>query len=560
MKGIKYILLLLLPALGITACKDDDSIIENPSGETLIYNLYIANGGLSGCIRDNAVYNDATRTLTFNDVAAETDVQHIKFGGKISLGAHFDADSYNFYNPDAPNEKTLKGGITLTSGENITDYNVIINLSDPASAPLVSKIEVETSTGSVISGLIDPVDKMIYLNTPNEEQVTLKSILLVPTRTSYTLTTAEGNLISKDNPGTIELNFLGMTDTYEISFSKLLPGINFSAPIVHDFTTNSTVWPDFIAEDTRSADFDGEHVLIVSRSGGLNPKLLKASDILSDGVVAPIALNTDGMAGGTYVISSGRLSQGHIYICNLTTGLADTDAGKLKLYHYADASSSPELILDFNGVIDESIKATGRFGDNMSLDLDENGNGYVYFINHTGAGVLRFTITNFQTVGEAKFISDIASATYYACYNKVDNEDAYLFTSTTMTPIQLRDKDGGLLASIDKLGDAGHGTDAHVVNYNNGRYLMFTSGRQQSSWSFPTLYVYDISEGFSTVPAFNAYNEKRPDPVYTYKLGEATQAACSGITAWATVESKLVILTAGPKAGFALIEFPKNEE
>lgn len=50
-----------------------------------------------------------------------------------------------------------------------------------------------------------------------------------------------------------------------------------------------------------------------------------------------------------------------------------------------------------------------------------------------------------------------------------------------MTPIQLRDKDGGLLASIDKLGDAGHGTDAHVVNYNNGRYLMFTSGRQQSS-------------------------------------------------------------------------------
>ena len=45
MKGIKYILLLLLPALGITACKDDDLIIENPSGETLIYNLYIANGG-----------------------------------------------------------------------------------------------------------------------------------------------------------------------------------------------------------------------------------------------------------------------------------------------------------------------------------------------------------------------------------------------------------------------------------------------------------------------------------------------------------------------------------
>ena len=104
MKGIKYILLLLLPALAITACKDDDSIVENPSGETLIYNLYIANGGLSGGIRYNAAYDDATRTLTFNNVAAETDVQRIKFGGKISLGAHFDADSYNFYKPEAPNE------------------------------------------------------------------------------------------------------------------------------------------------------------------------------------------------------------------------------------------------------------------------------------------------------------------------------------------------------------------------------------------------------------------------------------------------------------------------
>lgn len=560
MKSIKYILLLLLPILVITACKEDDSIVENPSGETLIYNLYIANGGLSGGVRYNAVYDDATHTLTFNDVAAETDVQNIKFGGKISLGARWDAESYNFYNEAAPNERVLRNSVTLASGDNTTVYNVVINLSEPASAPLVRKIEVEASDGRVISGLIDLVEKVIYLNASNEEQVTVKSISLIPSRTSYTLTAANDNVISKANPGTVELNFLGITDTYEISFSKLLPGVNFSAPIIHDFTTHSTVWPDFTAENTRSADFDGEYVLLVSREGGLNPKLLKASDILADGVVAPIALKTDGMAGGTFVVSSGRLAQGHIYMCNLSTGLADTGDGKLKLYHYADATSTPELILDFNGVIDESTKITGRFGDNMSLDLDESGNGYAYFVNHTGAGVLRFTIINFTTIGEVKFISDIASATYYACYNKVDKEDVYLFTSTTVTPIQLRDKDGGLLASLDKLGDTGHGTDAHVVNYNNARYLMFTSGRQQSSWSFPTLYVYDISDGFSVVPAFNAFNETRPDPIFTYKLGEATQAACVGITAWAVTDGRLVIFTAGPKAGFALIEFPKNEE
>lgn len=148
---------------------------------------------------------------------------------------------------------------------------------------------METSTGSVISGLIDPVDKMIYLNTPNEEQVTLKSILLVPTRTSYTLTTAEGNLISKDNPGTIELNFLGMTDTYEISFSKLLPGINFSAAYRSRLHNKLYRLPDFLAKIPEVQISTESMSLIVSRSGGLNPKLLKASDILSDGVVAPIA-------------------------------------------------------------------------------------------------------------------------------------------------------------------------------------------------------------------------------------------------------------------------------
>lgn len=561
MKTMKYILWLLLPVLTVTACKEDP-VIENPSGETIIYSAYIANGGLSGGTRYNGVVDEAVHTVTFNGVAAETDIQHLKFNGKISLGAHFNQESYDFYNASAPDENMLKNTVKIISGDNSQDYQVVINLLNPVSEPMVGRIEVETASGRVVGGAIDLEEKWIYLNVPNEPEVTVKNLTLIPARTSYAFTGAANNKLSKNNPGYIELDFLGLTDSYRISFDNApIAGINFGAPIVHDFSTHTTVWSDFTAENTRSADFDGEYVLLVSREGGLNPKLLRASDILSNTAPIPVMLSTKNMAGGTYVISSGRLMQGRIYICNLSTGLADTDAGKLKLYHYAGPGADPELILDFNGVIDEATTVAGRFGDNMSLDLDENGNGYVYFISHVSTGILRFTITDFKTVGEPKYITDVPMARYYGCYNQVGKEDAYLFTSTDgMAQIQLRDKNGALLTSLNKSVSAEHGTDAHIINYNSGRYLIMTSGRQQASWSFPTLYIYDLTEGFNTVAAIVAYNEKQPEPVYTCQLGEVTQAACNGIAAWAAVGGKLCVLAAGPKVGFVLIEFPKNQK
>jgi hypothetical protein len=562
MKTIKYILLLLLPVLAITACKEDP-IVENPSGETIVYKVYIANGGLSGGTRYDGIVDEANHKVTFNDVAAETDIQHLRFGGKISLGAHFDQESYDFYNESAPAEKVLKKTIQLTSGNNTQEYQVEVNLLDPVSEPMVGKIEVETVSGRVVGGAIDLTEKWIYLNVPNETEVTVKSLTLLPARTSYTLTEATNNKLSKSNPGYIELTFLDKSDSYRISFDNApIAGINFGAPIVHDFSTQTTVWSDLAAENTRSVDFDGEYILLVSREGGILPKLLPASDILSNITPTPILLSTTGIAGGTYVISSGRLMQSHIYICNLTTGLADTDAGKLKLYHYATPASDPELLLDFNGVVNEATTLTGRFGDNMSLDLDENGNGYVFFVNHTSAGVLRFTITNFNTVSEPTWLGDVPTATYYACYNRVGNENAYLFTSPTVSQIQLRDKDGAFLTSIDKstTDKAGNATAVRIVNYNSGRYLIMTSVRQNGMSNPETLFIYDITEGFNTEAALVAYQDAQPEAVYKYELGNVAQAACNAGTAWAAVDGKLVILTASPKVGFALIEFPKNQK
>lgn len=555
-----------LVLLTFASCQGDP-IVENPSGETIVYNLQITNGDLSGGARYEGVVDEDAKTITF-DISAETDVAQVKFSGKLSLGAKLDKESYNFIEGQEADAKLLTDTIRIVNVENVQDYTVKLNLADPQSTPILSKLDVKTASGDTVSAVIDLDENVVYLNTPDETEVTLNSVTIIPARSGYEFSNLTDNKLSKSNPGKLSLDFLGLTAEYSISFDKSpAAGMNFSSPIIHDFTTKTTVYPDFAAEMTRSADFDGEYVLLVSRQDGINPKLLKASDILAGNPVTPIMLSTVGIAGGTYLISSGRLSHGHIYICNLSTGLADTDAGKLKLYHYAGPTSTPELVLDFNGIIDAATntKSTGRFGDNISLDLDENGNGYVYFAHQTAGEILRFTITGFTTVSEPLLIHPSTTATYYACYNRVGTGNEYLYTSTVASVIQLMDKDGTVLGEINKLkhvdmGDAMHGTDAHIINYNKGRYLIMTSAKQQSSWANPTLFIYDITEGFNTVAALVNFKATSPNPVYTYQLGTATQSACAGITAYAIVDGKLCIFAAGPKAGMVLIEFPKNQQ
>jgi len=567
MKTIKYFLCLLLPMLAITSCKDD-SIVENPSGETIIYNIFITNGGLAGSTRYAGVVDMDSKTVTFNDVAIETDLQNLKFGGKISLGANFDKESYNFLEGQ-PNAvvHTLTQPIRLISGKNITDYEVTLNLKAPQAKPMVGKLEVQTGSGRTVVATIDLTDKMIYLNTPSESEVTLKSISVIPLRTTYSFTNLSNNKLSKDNPGSIELDFLGITDRYQIFFDEApAAGINFGVPIIHDFSLRTgNLYPDFTAEDTRSADLDNEHILIVSRAGGTRPYLLRVRDVMAGNANLPIALKTTGIAGGTFPVSYGRLTQGRIYVCNLSTGLADSDVGKLKIYYWETPTSDPELILDFSGIVNEVALSTGRFGDNMSIDLDEKGDGYVYFVHQSANETLRFTVTGFTTVSDPIMMKP-GDAFYYAFYNRIGLENEYLYTSTVAAVIKLLDKDGNELAQIDKLThgttmNATRGTNARVINYNSGRYLIMTSGRQQNAWPFPALFIYDITEGFNTQAAFVKFKEKQPDPVFFYQMGEpAASGGCAGIAAWAPIDGKLCILAASPRSGFVLIEFPKNQK
>ena len=107
--NILYGLLMIAGLFALNSCSDD-SIIENPSGETFIYRLIIANGGLTGTDAIPGTIDEGSRTITF-DIPAETDIEAIKFNSKLSLGAHLDQATYDF-----SGSNTVP--VTVINGEN----------------------------------------------------------------------------------------------------------------------------------------------------------------------------------------------------------------------------------------------------------------------------------------------------------------------------------------------------------------------------------------------------------------------------------------------------------
>lgn len=567
MKTTKYILGLFVVALFTLlaySCKEDP-IVENPSGETIIYSLRIINGDLSGGGRYDGEINEEEKTITFNNVSAETDISQVKFAGKLSLGASLDQESYDFLEGYDLSARMLEKTIQILNVENAAEYKVILNLAEPQVKPIVDKMIVLVD-GQEVEASIDLDEKIINLNAPNADEVVISSLTLRPARAEFSFgTLTSDNKLLKSNPGKLQLNFLGLTDEYEIDFDKAaLAGLDFSKAIIHDFSVNTTLYPDFTAELTRCADFDGEYVLLAYR---MAPKVFKVSDLLNDNAANPINLDMTDVEGGTHVISSGALSHGHIYLSNLAANPSDTENGPLKVYYYDTPNSKPEVVLTFDGFDGETEITKSRFGDNISVNLDDSGNGYVYFVKQDpGDEILRFTVKDFKNFSDPFLIRPSITASYYAFYNQVGTEDAYLFTSTYVSVVQLLKSDGSPLYQIEMLKNEGseidpsHGTDVHIASFNKGRYLIMTSGRRFNWWPASTLYIYDISEGFDVVSSLVNYTEKHPEPVFTYAMEAPSSPACSANSAWAVVNGNLCVFTAAPHAGFALIEIPKNRE
>ena len=564
----KNLFFLSIALLGVlfAGCKEQ----SGSTVEALIKSISIKNTTYSG------VVDNTTFTVTFNDVAAETNIEVLQFNASLSLGAKLDKDTYDFTQGASEDGKELTQTIKVINGTNEQAYTVVIHLLDPVSDPMLDKLIMKKANGEEVRAQL--FDKVVAIGMPEEAEAIFGSISLIPSRATYKFTTMQDNKISAADPGQLVIEFMGRTTTLNISFSAApAPGADFTAPIVHDFSGATENIPAYFdSEQVRGSDFDGEHVLIVSREGLdiPTPRLFKTADLLADNIDNPIMLDVTGVEGGTHVVSAGRLTQGHIYICNLTTAVSAE--APLKVYHYASPDAAPEVVLTWDGYLNEEFTYAGRIGDNISIDLDESGNGYAFFCKQQpGDKIYRWTVTGFTQFSDVVEIDLGVVCDFYGYVNKVE-QDKYLFTSSYVPFIRLMNKDG--VALIDDIeldwteNDArpNHGVDPNIVTYNRGRYLIFTVANSlEMHWNFgPMLYVIDITDGVDAAAALiklqeAVYSEEVPwEPTYGYALttdpyeAHIAASACSAQCNAAEVNGKLVVFTAAVNAGFALIEFP----
>ena len=573
-KNLFFLGIALLSVL-LVGCKSEE---QGSTVEAKIKTISIKNTTYSG------VVDNTTFTVTFNDVAAETNIEAIQFTASLSLGAKLDKDTYDFTLGASEDGKELTQTIKVINGTTEQPYTVVINLLDPASDPILDKLVMKKgSTGEEVTALI--FEGAVAIGMPEESEAIFGSISLIPSRASYKFTAMQDDKISAANPGQLVIEFMGRTTTLDITFAAApTPGVDITAAVVHDFSVATNSAPvEFAAENTRGTDFDGEHVLVVSRNddGSAFPHLYKVADLLAGNATNKIALNTTGVEGGTHVVSSGSLNHGHIYICNLTTALSTVDP--LKVYHYADANAAPE-VWSWDGVLSvteegDTIAAPARLGDNISVNIDESGNGYAFFCGQEGSAekVFRVQITNFNQFSNPTEVTLDVPFPYYGYINEVPEAGQYVFKSHYMAVIRLMDANGVSLmedieldASESGLNPRG-GVDPHVIMFNRARYLVFSTPYNNGKriGAGPGLFIQDITDGVDTKAALIKWFEMLCDeeylwePTYHYSLdpeepdANKTVGACAAQCNAAEVDGKLVVFTAATKAGFALIEFPK---
>jgi hypothetical protein len=348
---------------------------------------------------------------------------------------------------------------------------------------------------------------------------------------------------------------------YQVTLRLLIPvfGADFTKQQVYDYTNNALgnpVYPTFVSLNTRGTGFDGEHVLIVTRAAG-GSHLLKVSDLKQNNAT-PIPLNLTGVTGGTFPVNVGAQVNGHTYIANLSGG----QTSPFKIYHWTDPSVAPQVIADLNIAL---IPGAGtRHGDNMSANLDENGNGYMYFGDNAVSKILRLTVTNYTTISDPTVLPNATGSSLSMSFNRVGKTGDYIYTGYD-APIRVANESAAISYSLGNTAVPTRGCDARVITFNGERYLIMTTAARSGSDPV-VLYVYDITKGSTITEALKLFDERTDkSPVYQYSLLGPVNTAPGTQTGWYVTkdadgkDDKLTLYTASADAGFVLIDFPKKK-
>lgn len=342
---------------------------------------------------------------------------------------------------------------------------------------------------------------------------------------------------------------------YQVTLRLNVPvfGADFEKPTYYDYTINdrgNPIYPDFISANTRWTGYDGNQVLIVTRTS-TGSHLLRVDD-LKNNKIEPIKLNMTGVPAPY----AGALVNGHTYLANL--------GATIIIHHWTNPAAAPQKIGEF---VTANYGGKGpRYGDNMSVSLDANGNGYMYFgSNNAGADnipdIFRIKVTNYTNLSDPISLAPQPGLTPFMTMTKVENTSDYILTGYR-SPIRLVNESAVQSYALASDAVPQNGVDARVFTFNQERYLIMTgAGRATTD---PVVFnVYDITDGSNVREALERFNAKTDkSAVFTYPLlgpNNNSPGTQSGYYITKDAEGndiKLTLYAASTDAGFVLFDFP----
>ena len=203
-----FTLLIATVAMVLSGCKKPDE----PQGglEAKINSITIVNAGLSGGDVVNGVVDNEAFTVTFEGVAAETNIAAVKFSAKCSIGAKLESDVIDFTVGAAADVKELSSDIKVINS--VTDskgkeqkveqvYKVTLKLKDAEKAPVLEKMVIKDDKDvEVTLTPANVIDGVLCLGVPQSSTATIVSVVLSPARATYSFTTANEGVISASAP------------------------------------------------------------------------------------------------------------------------------------------------------------------------------------------------------------------------------------------------------------------------------------------------------------------------------------------------------------------------
>lgn len=529
----------------------DDSLNPKVDRDTTIGELFIENGGIDGKTLIKGVYSPDGNTYTFNEVPAETDLQNIKFNGQISLGAAPEFERYDFF-------KTNPQVVKVINREKSETYNVQLNILAPAMDPTVGRIEVTLEDGvTVVVGEVDEENKTLWLDAKKGEHVFVKSITMLPKHAQYEFTKIQGTKITVADPGVIKMDHMGRKAEYAIDFITIPPaGVDFEKVKVYDFTKEGLRYPGHVGAIVRGqGSIDGNRVVIPVQGKNIVESLPLSSVLKKDITTG----KTESANYGGYSINNAFAFNDYIYTTPLLIG-----TGYVARAWQSDVTATPTHQYTY--------PIASRYGDGSTMQLDENGNGYIFSIHSSYKKVFRGKVVNYVPTeaydevptsidplpGQAAHIY-LNAVRDHSVYGGVGSVNEYLVMQSAN--LTLFDRDMKQLFNMSNTNVFPEASlYACIFMYNKGRYLGVFSGAKGKN-AFAS--IYDLTEGNTTVDALQYFKDAPKEPVYQFDLGLYDfdgSTAYGGTISTTTDKSgeKLYIMAIGGNTGMVVLELPKK--